>query len=146
MAGVELARWLAIPAHILLMLGVVTLFLTQATETGRWGLVGALLAFSGMAIFVGYVVGGWEAAVPEPRLGPIGGILWIVGLAILAIATWRGGVLPGATGVLWLSGAVVYAAGVPTASEDASGAVALVGAAMFAAGFAWAGIAILAID
>jgi hypothetical protein len=44
--GVELARWLAVPAHILMLLGLGAIYLIQADRVGVWGLVGFLLAFS----------------------------------------------------------------------------------------------------
>ncbi|HEX9855463.1 MAG TPA: hypothetical protein VGC47_09125 [Acidimicrobiia bacterium] len=94
LGGVEVSRWLAVPAHILMLLGLVNIYLVQAGRVGVWGLVGFLLTFFGVAIFIGYVIGGWTAAIPEPTLGPIGGVLWLTGRLILAIVTWHAGVLP----------------------------------------------------
>ena len=141
--GVEIGRWVAVPGHIFMLLGLVAIYGVQADETGVWGLVGFLMAFFGAAIFIGYVIGGFTAAIPEPRLGPIGGGLWLLGLLILAVVTWQAGVLPGWAGVLWMLGALVYATGVPDGPDEAGGMVALVGASGFAAGLAWAGIAII---
>jgi hypothetical protein len=140
--GVELARWLAVPAHVLLLIGLVAIYLVQADKTGMWGLAAFLMAFSGTAIFIGYIIGGWNVAIPEPQLGPIGGVLWLIGLLGLAIVTWRSDILPGWAGVLWTVGAVVYATGVPDGPNDAPGTIALVGAVGIAAGFGWVGIAL----
>lgn len=141
--GVEVSRWLALAAHILMLLGLVGIYLVQAHRTGAWGLAGFFLAFTGVAIFIGYIVGGWTAAIPEPRLGPVGGLLWISGLLILAVVTWQGDVLAGWSGVLWFVGAVVYATGVPAGPEDSPRLTALIGALLVAAGFAWAGQSML---
>ncbi len=108
-----------------------------------WGLVGFLMAFFGLAIFIGYVVGGWTTAIPEPRLGPIGGGLWLLGLLVLAVVTWQTEVLPRLAGVAWMLGALVYVAGVPDGPDDPPTVTALVGASVFAAGIGWAGIAML---
>jgi hypothetical protein len=144
--GVELSRWLAVPAHILLLLGLVAIYLVQANRAGVWGLVGFLLAFSGFAIFIGYVIGGWTAAIPEPRLGPVGGIMWLIGLLILAIVTWRGGVLSRWAGFVWFSGALVYASTVPAGPRDDPRIVSFLGAVLIAAGFAMAGFGILSLE
>lgn len=141
--GVELARWLALPAHILILLGLVAIYMVQADRAGALGLAGFLLAFTGMAIFIGYVIGGWMAAIPEPRLGPLGGVLWLGGLLILAVVTWQGGVLPRWAGVLWFAGALLYAAGVPGGPDVAPRISALLGAVLIAGGLGWAGIGIL---
>jgi len=146
MAGVELSRWLALAAHILMLLGLIGIYLVQANRSGAWGLTGFLLAFTGVAIFIGYVVGGWTAAIPEPRLGPIGGLLWLSGLLILAVVTWQSGVLARWAGVLWFVGAVVYATGVPAGPDDTPRVTALIGALLIAAGFSWAGSSILTMD
>jgi hypothetical protein len=145
-AGVELSRWLALAAHILMLLALVGIYLVQANESGAWGLVGFLLAFTGVAIFIGYVVGGWTATIPEPRLGPIGGLLWISGLLILAVATWQTGVLTRWVGIIWLVGAVVYATGLPAGPQDTPRATAIVGALIVAVGFTWAGTSMLTLD
>lgn len=145
-AGVELARWVAIPAHILMLLSLVAIYLVQADRVGGWGLAGFLLAFSGVAIFIGYVIGGWSAAIPEPRLGPVGGMLWLAGLLILAIVTWQGGVLPRWSGVLWFAGAVVYATGLPAGPDDQPGVAALIGALIIAGGLGWAGVSMVSLD
>ena len=144
--GVELSRWLAVPAHVLLLLGLVAIYLVQADRAGVWGLVGFLLAFSGFAIFIGYVIGGWTAAIPEPRLGPVGGIMWLIGLLVLAIVTWRGGVLSRWAGIVWFSGALVYASSVPAGPQDDPRVVSLLGAVLIAAGFAMAGFGILSLE
>lgn len=141
--GVELSRWLALAAHTLMLLGLVSIYLVQADRAGAWGLAGFLFAFIGVAIFIGYVVGGWTAAIPEPRLGPVGGLLWISGLLILAVVTWQGGVLARWAGVLWIVGAVLYATGVPAGPDDTPRVTALLGALLVAAGFAWAGQSML---
>jgi hypothetical protein len=144
--GVELARWIAVPAHILLLIALVSIYLVQADKTGALGLAAFLMAFSGTAIFIGYVVGGWDVAIPEPQLGPIGGVLWLIGLLLLAVVTWRSSVLPGWAGVLWTIGAVVYATGVPDGPQDVPGAAALIGAAGIAVGFGWAGVALMNLE
>ncbi|MDX1469310.1 MAG: hypothetical protein R3258_08205 [Acidimicrobiia bacterium] len=143
--GVDVARWIAVPAHICLLLGLVAIYGVQSAETGVWGLVGFLLAFSGMAIFIGYVIGGWTPAIPEPTLGPIGGGLWLVGLLILAVVTWQGGVLPQWSGVVWMLGALTYVSSVPDGPDDPPTLVALVGASAFAVGIGWAGVAIVSL-
>jgi len=140
---VELSRWLAVPAHVLLLLGLAAVYLVQADRAGVWGLSGFLLAFSGFAIFIGYVIGGWTAAIPEPRLGPVGGIFWLVGLLLLAIVTWRSGVLSRWAGVLWFSGALVYASTVPAGPQDDPRVASLIGAGLIAAGFSLAGFGML---
>lgn len=145
-SGVELARWLALAAHILMLLALVGIYLVQAEPAGVLGLGGFLLAFTGATIFIGYIVGGWTAVIPEPRLGPIGGMLWLTGLLILAIVTWQGGVLTRWAGVLWFVGAVVYATGLPSTPEAEPRATALVGALLVAAGFGWAGVSMLTVD
>ena len=145
-AGVELSRWLALAAHILMLLGLVGIYLVQADRARVWGLIGFLSAFTGVAIFIGYLVGGWTAAIPEPRLGPVGGLLWISGLLILAVVTWQGDVLARWAGVLWFIGAVVYATGVPSGPEDAPRVTALIGSLLVAAGFGWAGGSMLVVD
>jgi hypothetical protein len=136
---VEISRWLAVPAHILLLLGLVAVYLVQAHRGGAWGLGGFLLAFTGFAVFIGYVIGGWTAAIPEPRLGPVGGMMWLVGLLILAIVSWQSSVLPRWAGVLWFAGALAYASTVPAGPQDEPRVVSLLGALIFAAGFAIAG-------
>ena len=143
---VEISRWLAVPAHILLLLGLVAVYLVQAHRGGVWGLAGFLLAFTGFAVFLGYVIGGWTAAIPEPRLGPVGGIMWLVGLLILAIVTWQSGVLSRWAGVLWFSGALVYASTVPTGPQDDPRVFSLLGALLIAAGFAIAGLGMLSLE
>ena len=143
---VELSRWLAVPAHVLLLIGLVAVYLVQADRAGVWGLAGFLLAFSGFAIFIGYVVGGWTAAIPEPRLGPVGGIMWLVGLLILAIVTWQSGVMSRWAGVLWFSGALVYASTVPTGPQDDPHVGSLLGAVLIAAGLAMAGFGMLSLE
>lgn len=143
---IHLARWLALPAHIFMLLGLVSIYLVQADRGGAWGLAGFLLAFAGVAIFIGYVIGGWTAAIPEPRLGPIGGLLWLAGLLILAVFTWQAGVLPRWAGVFWFVGAVLYATGVPGGPDDLPRVTALVGALLIAVGFGWAGTGILTIE
>jgi hypothetical protein len=143
--GVELSRWVAVPAHVLLLLGLVGIYFAQAVETGKWGLAGFVLPFAGMAIFIGYVIGGWNAAIPEPRLGPLGGVTWLSGLLILAVVTWRAGVLPGWAGVLWMAGAVLYATGVPVSADDPGRITGLIGSVLIAAGFGWAGATLLSL-
>lgn len=115
---VELSRWLALAAHIFMLLGLVGIYLVQAEHAGAWGLAGFLLAFTGVAIFIGYVVGGWTTVIPEPQLGPIGGLIWLVGLLILAVVTWQSGVLARWAGIVWLVGAVVFATAVPSGPDD----------------------------
>ncbi len=146
LGGVELARWLAVPAHVLMLLGLVAIYLVQAGRAGGWGLAGFLLAFTGVSIFIGYVIGGWAAAIPEPRLGPLGGMIWLAGLLILAIVTWQAGVLPRWAGVFWFFGAVLYATGVPAGPDDAPRVTALIGAVMIAIGFGWAGISMISFE
>ena len=143
---VELSRWLAVPAHILLLLGLVAIYLVQAHRGGAWGLGGFLLAFTGFAISIGYVIGGWTAAIAESRLGPVGGIMRLVGLLILAIVTWQSGVLSRWAGVLWFSGALVYASTVPAGPQDHPRVGSPLGALIFAAGFAIAGFAMFSIE
>lgn len=144
--GVELSRWVAVPAHILLLLGLVGVYSAQAAETGSWGLAGFILAFAGMAIFLGYVIGGWDTAIPEPRLGPLGGVLWLTGLLALSIVTWRAGVFPRWAGVLWMVGAILYATGVPANAGDPGRITGLIGAGFIAVGFAWAGLTMLELE
>ncbi len=141
--GVEIGRWIAVPAHILLLVGLGAIYGVQADEAGVLGLVGFLMAFFGFAIFIGYVIGGWATAIPEPRLGPIGGGLWLIGLLLLAIVTWQTDVLPRFAGVVWMVGALIYVTGVPDGPDDPPTIRALVGASLFAAGIGWSGIAIL---
>lgn len=145
-SGVEVARWLVLPAFILMLLGLVGIYLVQFESAGAWGMAGLVLAFTGVAIFIGYVIGGWTALIPEPRLGPVGGMLWLAGLLILAVVTWQGGVLARWTGVLWFVGAVLFAVGVPAGPEDSPRVAALLGSLLIAAGFAWAGVGMLALD
>lgn len=143
---VAVSRWLAVPAHILLLIGVFGLYLAQADRVGVWGLAGSLLAVAGLAIFVGYVIGGWTTAIPEPRLGPVGGIMWITGLLILAVVTWQGDVLPKWSGVIWMVGVIVYVATVPTNVNDTPRVASLVGATVIAIGLAWAGAGIVRLN
>lgn len=89
------------------------------------------------------MIGGWTAAIPEPRLGPVGGVFWLAGLLVLAIVTWQSGVLSRWSGVLWFSGALIYASTVPGGPQDDPRVASLLGAVLIAAGFAIAGFGML---
>jgi hypothetical protein len=140
LAGVEVSRWVAVPAHILVLLALGSIYLAQAETAGGWGLTGFLLAFGGASIFLGYVIGGWTAVIPEPVLGPVAGAVWLTGMLILAVVNWQGGTLPQWAGVLWFVGAVAYATGVPAGPDQPPKVTALMGALAITAGIGWAGL------
>ena len=70
----------------------------------------------------------------------------LVGLLILAIVTWQSGVLSRWAEVLWFSGALVYASTVPAGPQDDPRVGSLLGALIFAAGFAIAGFGMFSIE
>jgi len=134
-----LALWIALAAFILMQVGLAGIYLRMHETSGWLGLAGFSLAFVGTAVFIGYTVGGEASpAIPEPSLGPLGGLAWALGMVALAVAAWRAGSVPAAGALLWIAGTVVYEGGVATYSVGA-----VIGAVIFAVGFGWAGWALM---
>lgn len=67
--GVEVARSLAVPAYILMLLGLGAIYRVHAEETGAWGLIGFLMTFFGVSIFIGYVIAGWTGGNTRTQTG-----------------------------------------------------------------------------
>jgi hypothetical protein len=130
------ARWVGLPAHILILLGLVGVYVVQSEATGPVGFVGFLLAFATTAIIIGFIIGGNETPLPEPVLGPPAGLGWAVGFILLAFATAVGGQLAPWPAITAAIGAVIYIAGMATSSA----LLGPVGGVVFAVGFAWAGV------
>jgi hypothetical protein len=139
-AGKDLAaRWVAVAAHILILLGLVGIYATHSQDSGVLGFASFLMAFTGTAVFIGFVIGGEETAIPEPSLGPPAGLSWLVGFCLLAVAFWQSGLSLRWPIALSATGIMLYLAGIPGSPPSA---LTLAGAVLFALGFGWAGISL----
>jgi len=138
---------------IVAVLGVITLYGAQREEMGRLGFAGALLGAVGAVLYSGpqlaLLAGAsgaagwhdvWGFAMSNVLLA--GPTAFFIGLILLGVATWRGGVLPRGSGLLLAVGAFVWLVAyflsvVPGLLTTAS--------LVTAGGLAWAGAA-LAMD
>jgi hypothetical protein len=143
-------------AMILSLIALLGLYARRADRLGRLGAVAFVLAVVGMVI--GACAFYWEAFLLPPlaRQAPelfawdgavvtswglrsaALGVLWMVGLGLLAVALWRARVLPRAPALALAVSALAFAAfaGPFVPVLDVASTVA------FAAGYVWAGIAL----
>lgn len=134
---------------LLLVFGIVGLYLVQQRVVGVFGQVATLVALLGTVTVFGAALtevtilpelaesGSPLATEPPPVLGMIGlasFVLYVLGLLLFGIATWRAGVLPWRAGALLVVGLVLGLA----LNGVVPGVLALYGAALV-----WLGVAAL---
>jgi len=117
---------LLLVADLLIFLALIGLYGVQAEETGTPGLVGFILAEIGLAV--------------TPVLAPMGWLLFLAGLLVLAAARSRAGALPAGAMWLWFAGALLSV----SAGVLGLGLLLAVGLLVSASGRAWLGRALLA--
>ena len=119
-APYALVFWLYLVSTVLLLLGLVGLYTSQSQESGTFGLVGFLAAFSGTVLLSGalwfelFITPTLATRAPglaEAELGLTGFILVFlfgtVGWVLFGIATLRAGVYPRWAAVLLIVGGVI---------------------------------------
>jgi hypothetical protein len=74
---------------VLLLLAVIGVYAFQWKETGRWGVVGFLLAFIGAALLIVH-----DVVSAVALLYPVAAFLFAVGISVLAIRSWAAHTLP----------------------------------------------------
>ena len=119
-------------AQFLLLIGVVGLYLAQASETGRWGLVGFVSLLVGMAAYASiqfFETYLWPviardapvlfATVGIPMEDPVlravfllSGLPWGIGFLLLGITTMRSAALPRWAGIAFLVGGLLFGLGI----------------------------------
>lgn len=114
-----------------ILFGIMGVYAFQCEQSGRWGVVGFLLAVSGTAFITG----------PDGRLGGVnvydaGALVLGIGLCFLAIGSWRAKTLPRWIPILWVYSTVIGIAGASV--ESLSGLLVVSGVA-FGAAFVGAG-------
>ena len=74
---------------VLLLLAALGVYTFQKQETGRWGVVGILLALIGAGLLLGH-----DVVNALAFLYPVAAFLFAVGISVLAIRSWKAGTLP----------------------------------------------------
>ena len=114
-----------------ILFGIMGVYAFQCEQSGRWGVVGFLLAVSGIAFITG----------PDGRLGGVnvydaGALVLGTGLCFLAIGSWRAKKLPRWIPTLWVYSTVIGIAG---ASVESLSSLLVVSGVAFGAAFVGAG-------
>lgn len=91
---------------VLLLFGILGVYGYQHEKVGLLGFLGFLLALVGAAIITGP-----DGAIGGVEMYLVGSLMISVGLALLAIASWRAELLPRAVSVLWLLSMLVGVGG-----------------------------------
>lgn len=139
-----LVFWSYLIGSILLLLGLVSLYVSQSEAAGVLGLVGFLVAFVGTTLLVGalwfelFITPALAAEAPElaeAELGLAGFILVLLagalGWVLFGAATLRARVYPRGAAVLLTVGGLVAFTPIPLAGIVFSGAVAWMGFTLF---------------
>jgi hypothetical protein len=139
-----LVFWSYLIGSILLLLGLVSLYVSQSEAAGVLGLVGFLVAFVGTTLLVGalwfelFITPALAAEAPElaeAELGLAGFILVLLagalGWVLFGAATLRARVYPRGAAVLLIVGGLVAFTPIPLAGIVFSGAVAWMGFTLF---------------
>lgn len=139
-----LVFWSYLIGSILLLLGLVSLYVSQSEAASVLGLVGFLVAFVGTTLLVGalwfelFITPALAAEAPElaeAELGLAGFILVLLagalGWVLFGAATLRARVYPRGAAVLLIVGGLVAFTPIPLAGIVFSGAVAWMGFTLF---------------
>jgi hypothetical protein len=139
-------------AHVILVFALVALYAAQAERSGLLGGLGMILSVTGTTLASGVVlveiagasgveVGAVTGAGLSGALSSLGGLSFLIGLILFAIATMQAGVFPRWAGILLIVGDVVF--GAASFSGSAALIVEVVGALITCAAFVWLGLALL---
>ena len=150
--GTVLGSSSVLTAHVLLVFALVSLYATQAEQSGPLGSLGMVLSVTGTTLASGVIlveIAGASGAEVDAVLGTgltgvlalLGGLAFLIGLILFGLATMRAGVLPRWAGLLLIVGDVVF--GAASVSGSAALVVEVVGALITYAAFVWLGMALL---
>lgn len=155
------SHWLFVASFVPMQLGLVGLYVSQAQQTGRLGLVGFFLTFTGTLLlsttgFYGFIlpllatqepalVAGVLSYTPVVVLTSVNVLTFFPGLMLFGYATMRSRVLPREGGLLLILGSPLLIIGglaVVFASTDALYVIAIIGSGMISVGFIRLGYAL----
>lgn len=119
---------------VLFLVGITDLYAFQRKQTGRWGVVGFLIAFIGVALLIGNDV------VKAPTiLYPVAASLFTVGTGILALSWWATKTFP-----RWIAVALILPifVGLPGYVFKELSVLFLIAGVIFSIGFIGAGLTV----